>query len=320
MKGKYELTRRNLLIIASLSILALSLGGDGGFAKENTGGLFEKTQETSKKRLVKTDLHNHLGRNGKNPGFDETIDIVHKRLGDEGVFGICNDGPTDFRYQEFVSQGKGKYDRIWIGEDKRVLFVPQKQVYVIGVEEVEPSQGHFLIVGMPYTKKMHTTKTIPKLEDTLKKADDITGGINTKIVAHPFAREGQGPYLEKHPELFEQFDAWEVYNASAELSIPGFLPRNANKRAAKFYDKELGYCHDIGAVAFTDGHSVDVIGKSYTMLPKLNTENIETFLESLRKGIRGNKGFENLHMEPAKWDSLKHVYHMAKHMIFKTGA
>ena len=90
--------------------------------------------------MIKIDLHNHLGKNGKNPGFDQTIDIAHKQLGNNGVFGICNDGPVDYRYQEFTTQGGGKYDRVWLGEDKRALFVPQKQIYVVGVKEIEPKQ------------------------------------------------------------------------------------------------------------------------------------------------------------------------------------
>ena len=267
--------------------------------------------------MIKVDLHNHLGKNGANPGFDETIDFVHKRLGNLGVFGICNDGPNDYRYQEFTSQGRGKYERVWIGDDKRVLFVPEKQIYVVGVEEVEPSQGHFLVVGMPSNEKIHKEKTAPKLEDALKQANDIRG---IKIIVHPSGKDGLVEFLVNHPKLFEEFEGFEVYNASAELSIPRLLPRNANQRAAKFYDRELKNKYGIGAAAFTDGHSVKVIGRSYTEVPELKTENIEIFIESLGEGIRNNRGFENLHREPAKWDSLKHVYHMAKHMAFGSGA
>ena len=40
--------------------------------------------------MIKVDLHNHLGSNGKNQGFDETIDLVYNKLGPNSTFGIAN--------------------------------------------------------------------------------------------------------------------------------------------------------------------------------------------------------------------------------------
>ncbi len=52
--------------------------------------------------MIKADLHNHLGSNGVNPGFDETINSVCDRLGPNSVFGIANS--DDYRYENFIEQ------------------------------------------------------------------------------------------------------------------------------------------------------------------------------------------------------------------------
>lgn len=263
---------------------------------------------------MKIDLHNHLGRNGKNPGFDETIDIVHKRLGDNSAFGICNCTAGDYRYENFANQKGGKYSRNWIDKEKRILYVPEKQIYVLGCEEVQSKQGHLVVAGMPSNKKIQKTNKTLSLEDTLKSAHEING-IN--IVVHPFGKDGLGNYLNFNQDLCSNFDGWEVYNSSAELSILGVLPFNANKESVEFYNSVIRKNFNLGACAFTDGHSADVIGRSYTEYCCIDRENL---LSSLKQRIKQNKTFENLHMESAKWDALKHAYNIAKDKLFKTGA
>lgn len=261
---------------------------------------------------LRTDLHNHLGRNGANPGFDQTIDLVYERLGPNSIFGICNDGYQDKRFEGFINQNGGKYERTWLDDKKTILSVPEKQIFLINVEEVETKQGHFINVGMPSDKKIQKTDMTLTLEDAIKAADDF-GTI--KITVHPFGRDGLGYYLRENINLLEQFDGWEVYNASAELAIPFILPFNANLKSQKFYNSILGYDYGIGACAFTDGHSPEIIGMSYTIL-SLNEDPLS--IEFIRKAIKRNKTFENLHMKPAKLDAFKHAKNMGMNILFKT--
>ncbi len=262
--------------------------------------------------MMKADLHNHLGKNGANPGFDETIDIAYRRLGSNSMIGICDDGCDDYRREKFMNQSGGKYQRLWMNDKKSLMLVPEKMIYVVGVEEVEPKQGHIIVIGMPEGKKIWKNKTPPCLEDVLRQADDFNG---IKIAVHPCGRDGLVSYLVEHPKLLEQFDGWEVYNSTAELSIPQILPRNANRNSAELYNEVLVNLYDIGACAFTDGHSPEVIGRSYT---NLNLENWIGFypFSKIRNAIKENKDSKNLHMKPAKWDALKHCYHMAKQIAF----
>ena len=266
--------------------------------------------------MINIDLHNHLGRNGANPGFDETIDIAYNSLGQGGIFGICNDGPVDHRYENFINQEGGKYERVPTGDEKRAVYILNKDITVVGVEEVEPKQGHFLVVGMPENKKIWTDKNPPTLEDALKKADDF--GYNARIVVHPIGNFGLADYLINNPRLFEQFDGWEVYNASAALPVPKFIPLKANQTSMAYYINSVQQ-HGLGACAFTDGHSAGVIGRSYTQIPdfvKITFEDTENFIEFLRQGIKSNKNIENLHMKPAKLDALKHCVYMGLNMVF----
>ena len=93
----------------------------------------------------KTSLHNHLGRNGRNPGFDETIDIVYNALGSRGIFGIGN--CNDIRYEDFINQ-RGRYERKFIGngdpkENHIAVYVPDKEIMIVRGQEVFSDKGHF---------------------------------------------------------------------------------------------------------------------------------------------------------------------------------
>lgn len=261
---------------------------------------------------MKIDLHNHLGRNGKNPGFDETINLVYNRLGNNSMFGITNCPSGDYRFENFTKQ-KGKYTHDWLDEEKRILFIPEKQIYIMGTEEVQTKQGHLLVAGMPSNKKIQKTDKTLFLEDALKSADDFNG---IKIAVHPFSKDGLGNYLNFNQDLCSNFDGWEVYNASAELAILGILPKDANKNSIEFYNSVIRKNFDVGTCAFTDGHSVEVIGRSYSDYYCIVSDS----LGYLKQRIKQNKSFDNLHMEPAKLDALKHAYNIAKDRAFKTGA
>ncbi len=262
---------------------------------------------------MKVDLHNHLGKNGANPSFDETINLVYNKLGKDFVFGICNCTSVDYRFENFTNQ-KGEYERVWLDDKKRILFVPEKNIYIVGCEEILSKQGHLVVVGIPSKKKIQRDNKLLSLEDALKFADDIDG---IKIAVHPFGKDGIGEYLRKHEALLQKFDGWEIYNSSAELAVPGILPFNANKKSLKFYNSHLLWVnYNIGACAFTDGHSVGVMGKSYTIIPLLGREN---FMFYLKKGIK-SRFPSDVHTEPAKWDAFKHSINMVKHKVFKTEA
>ena len=259
--------------------------------------------------MVNADLHNHMGRHGANPGFDETVNIAYSRLGEGGIIGICNDGPVDTRYEDFIGQTSGHYNRVAIGDATRGVLVPELNVAVVGVEEVEPEEGgHFLCIGMPKGEKIGTTK----LEEALKRAEGF--GV-VKVIVHPFEYGGFGPYLKENPGILERFDGFEVYNASAALGDWFFpLGFRANHKAAEFYKENIKARYEVGAVSFTDGHSVGVIGTSYTRMPAIPTDTEEGFMRCLKIGIQSSPDDALLlKKRPVRWDATKHVGHMVLH-------
>jgi len=250
-----------------------------------------------------------MGKHGGNPGFDRVMDLASTKLGLGGVFGICNDGPVDTRYEDFIGQTSGHYHRVAIGDATRGVLVPELNVAVVGVEEVEPEEGgHFLCIGMPKGEKIGTTK----LEEALKRADDF--GV-VKVIVHPFEYGGFGPYLKENPGILERFDGFEVYNASAALGDWFFpLGFRANHRAAEFYGEKIEARYQVVAVSFTDGHSVGVIGRSYTRMPAIPTDTEEGFMKGLKMGIQGSPDDALLlKKRPARWDAIKYVGHMVEH-------
>lgn len=253
--------------------------------------------------MIKADLHHHLGRNRANPGFDETIDLVYDRLGSNSIFGIANS--NDYRYDDFVEQSGGVYSREPVSEDKRAVYVPEKQMLVVRCQEMSAKQGHVLAIAMPHGKNnVETTDT----RDAIKAAKDLGASLDA---VHPFYAESVGKFLSENPELLEHFSSWEVYNGSAELWVPGILPRNANKKALEFYLNVIApnSSLNIGMSASTDGHLTRTIGKCFTLLADFDLT-AKDFQIDLDYALRKNKHEGRLYMEPNLGDAAQHAFHM----------
>jgi hypothetical protein len=256
--------------------------------------------------MIKADLHNHLGSNGKNPGFDETIDLVHNKLGPNSAFGIADS--DDYRYEQFVEQEKGRYHREYI-TNGRAVYVPEKEVLVVKCQEMFTKEGHILAIAMPYGKIVKTKKA----KDAIKEAKDL-GAILSAV--HPFYRDGIGKFLEENPELLQSFSNWEVYNGSAEFSFPKILPKGSNDESMNFYLDNLLNNHslNIGVSSFTDGHDARVIGTCYTNLQLKDKFMISMkgdVVESLDNALREVKCTKHLCMEPNEKDAAIHAVKMA---------
>jgi hypothetical protein len=249
---------------------------------------------------MKADLHNHLGSNGANPGFDETIDFVHKTLGHYSMFGIADS--DDLRYERFVEQ-EGKYEREIINEG-RAIYVPKRGVLAVKCQEMFTKEGHILAIATPYGKLVKTKDA----KDAIKEAKDL-GGI--LVAVHPFYYQGIGNFLISNNNLISQFSSWEVYNGSAEFSFPFVLPAGSNKKANEFYEEMLPeFSNELGMSSFTDGHSVDVVGKCYTDLPLKEDFFRTNFIENLNSSLRNIKVPSKLHMEQNISDAAIHAFKM----------
>jgi len=249
--------------------------------------------------MAKADLHNHLGSQGKNPGFDETINLAYNKLGNGGIFGIANS--DDFRYENFINQKGGKYERVPLLEsDKRMIYVPDKNILVVKCQEMFTKQGHVLATAMPYKENVNTKDA----KSAIRAAKNLEASL---ISVHPFYQFGIGNFLRENPELLQSFSSWEIFNGSAEFSFPFVLPRNANVKALDFYATENLSRLNIGISSFTDGHSPEVIGKCYTELPVYNI----TSQQDLDYALRNVKHTNRLHMESNSTDSALHAFKMA---------
>ncbi len=260
--------------------------------------------------MIKTDIHNHLGRNGANPGFDETIDMIYDRLGPNSIFGIANS--NDHRYQDFVNQGGGKYDRHGIeGGRAGAVYVPEKDMLVVKCQEMFTDQGDVLAIAIPFGKNVETTDT----RDAVKEAKDF-GAILDAV--HPFYTDGIGKFLSENPELLEQFSSWEIYNGTAEFWFPKILPRNANSKALDFYTQEIAQNQglDIGISSSTDGHLTRTVGKCYTELNDFDLTS-KDLASNLDSALREVKSTGRLHMESNRCDAFQHDFHMGLERLKK---
>jgi len=248
---------------------------------------------------IKADLHNHLRTSSifRDEDFNKTIDIIYKKLGDRTILGMINFG--DNRYEKF--SGLKGYDRQNLGN---ALYIPEKGILIIKGEEVPTEQGHLLVLGL--NRDIHLKPNRP-LEDTLKEARDNNGIL---IADHPFFIESIGLYLKQKPKIIESLDGIEVHNGGVWLPIPRYL--NANKKAQEFYN-EITNDYDIGAVSFSDGHSLYDIGSSYTILDleKIAANNSEELNNSLRKSIKEHKDFSEDKKTNSIFGALNHATKMS---------
>lgn len=267
----------------------------------------------------KVSLHNHLGRNGRNPGFDKTVDVIYQGLGPGAVFGIAN--CNDFRFEHFISQPNQRYHRNILGYNTKhpaAVYVPEKQMLIIRGQEVFSNNGHFLVFG--YEKNIEKTH----LDDALREAVDNNAIIGTD---HRYYRSGLGKFLEENREYEGYFDFDEVYNGTSEVAQWGIGPRKSNERAIENYQKNLqgktfenpltGKKHLIGAAAFGDTHQLkrvsgNLTGKSYTLLDlKFMKEDISDpeWIDKLRYSLHYSN-LDNCVMKPNRWDALCHVLNL----------
>lgn len=275
----------------------------------------------------KVSLHNHLGRNGRNPGFDKTIDIIYQGLGAKGVFGIGN--CNDFRYEDFINQSGGRYTRIFIKESGTItlspiaVYIPEKEILLLRGQEVFSDKGHFLV----FCHEKNIEKKI--LEDCLNEATDNNAILGTD---HRYYLGGLGKFLEENPSYEGYFDFDEVYNGTSEIGKWFIGPRNSNEKAIENYKTNLdgklfenqknGKEHYIGAVSFGDTHQLtrfgtNILKNSYTFLQldfmenkeKASKINPEKIIDELRNKLQLST-LDNCVMKPNKLDALVHAFNM----------
>ncbi|MFA5173836.1 MAG: hypothetical protein WC438_01505 [Candidatus Pacearchaeota archaeon] len=239
---------------------------------------------------IKADLHNHGGTLLYNGDFNKVIDRAHKKLGFNGILGWINF--ADNRYETLVSK-KG-YERQDLGN---AVYVPEKNILVLRGQEIGTKQGHLLVLGLKENLKDQRT-----LEDTLKEAKDNNGII---IADHPFYFEGLGKYLIKNPDLIEDFDAIEIHNGCAN-----FYPFNANKKARIFYNHQTPF-DDLGSVSFSDGHSLNEIGSSYTCLENIDFSDSPKLLDSLKTAIKSHKDISRDKQHNSRFRTLEHIWKLS---------
>ena len=132
-------------------------------------------------------------------------------------------------------------------------------IFIPGMELKTPS-GDIVLLGI---RKIPEIETFQELEDFIK---DNNGAM---FLAHPFAGPLPGTPFTEMPEVLKALHAIEVYNA--------FTPLDANLKAMKFARD-----HKMTAVAATDAHDLDLIGRAFTIAEDVKT--CDDFLEALRKG------------------------------------
>ncbi|MBD3355043.1 hypothetical protein GF361_03590 [Candidatus Woesearchaeota archaeon] len=255
------------------------------------------------------DLHNHLRTSSRMDGLlEKAVGRAYKSLKAGGssrgtkILGVVNF--SDKRFEDLVEQ-KTSYDKTRQDLSNALYFQEQNLLIVKG-QEVPTEQGHLLVIGLNKGTHLKDGRT---LLDTIKEARDNDGIV---IADHPSYRDGIGPYLLKNQDLIPNFDAIEIHNGEAALWIPGVAPMNSNRKARKMYENYIEYNFpDVGAVSFSDGHSIREIGRSYTCLTMGDAfEQPEKILSNLRTSIQ-NASPEDCVRKNAQLGALKHIADLA---------
>lgn len=250
---------------------------------------------------VKADLHNHLrtSSNLKQEDFNRAIDLARQKLGENGIFALVNF--SDRRYEHFI--GFRGYERVYAGENRNAVYVPEKKVLVVKGQEVPTKQGHLLILGLGYDSHMKQHKS---LEYTLKEAKDKNAIV---IAEHPYSHNGIGPYLDDHTELHPDLNAIEIHN--------GETLKEANQKTRNLY-RELKFLFpemNIGALSSSDGHSLHELGKNWTEIEMPDIQYFR-FLSSLKDSII-NTNLETPRQEQISYRGIiQHIFILGFTMCF----
>jgi predicted metal-dependent phosphoesterase TrpH len=155
-------------------------------------------------------------------------------------------------------------------------FKNEKDFVVIPAVEVSTSEGHVLALGV--------TENVPRdltPKETKEKITDL-GGL--AVASHPFRFwSGMGEENVKKAK----FKAIEVVNSRSL--------KKENRRSVKLA-REL-HCGETGG---SDSHSVEHIGKAYTVLADPIWE-VDGILEEIRKGNSRGEGFYRTSGETPKY-------------------
>lgn len=132
-------------------------------------------------------------------------------------------------------------------------------IFIPGMELKSPS-GDLVLLGIT---------EIPNIETFQQLEDFIKDNNAAMFLAHPFAGPVPGKPFTEIPEILKALDGIEVYNA--------FTPLEANLKAMQFAKER-----NMTAVATTDAHHLDLIGKAFTIADNISSS--EDFIQSLKKG------------------------------------
>lgn len=277
-------------------------------------------------RIVRTDLHNHLKTASLSRydriQFDDVIDRAADKLGAGGILGIINfhasEGPQDPRFEMLAEKST---DRIQMAKngaaEGNAFYVPSRDILVVKGQEVPTKQGHVLVLGIDAHKKLANGRS---LDYTLREAKDDHDAV--VIVDHPFGKDGLGKYLRANPDLYRQFHGYEIYNSEAAAGRP-LMPKDANENALHEYENAIKLDPNftmVAPVAFTDGHSLREIGRSWTQMRVPDTyHGLKTsadVLQMLKDGLVSVRAEDLDHQKsPARIAAWMHGFALAPYII-----
>lgn len=224
---------------------------------------------------VKADLHNHLRTSSRieKGDFNKVADIASSRLGSGGVLGIVNF--SDRRYENLIDLPG--YERVYLGEDRNGVYIPEKDVFFVKGQEIPTREGHLLSIGGEYRTHLSEGKD---LCDTLYYSN-VSG--NVSIADHPLSRLGIGDSLKPDSKLgktlIKRLDAIEIHNGETSFSF------NSLERAFSLYKLLTSVNPYLGAISSSDGHSFYEIGTNWTEIERPEIWSDFRFNRSLKEAI-----------------------------------
>lgn len=237
------------------------------------------------------DLHNHVRTRSEMHEGDliRVLARARESLGIGGIVGVTNF--EDNRYEQLLSQAA--QEDFSIGPANSSIHSPEYGITIVKTQEVPTAQGHLLVVGLGEGKELEGGE---HLADTLEKAKDL--GCLT-IAVHIFAPYGLGKFLSDRTHYLKSLDALEVSNGEAGIFI------GANEHARHFFNVVSHINPLLGAVSFSDGHSIGKIGSSYTEIDRVSYSS--PVFGDLAKEIRGVRDFANLKLSPSYFGAVRHI-------------
>ena len=114
--------------------------------------------------------------------------------------------------------------------------------------------------------------------------------------------------ITNKPHLIQYLDGLEIFNGEQIINFQGPEYINLNQKSKKLYEQIIREYSQLGALSFSDAHTLKQIGSSSTTIKDFDQTNKTYFINNLRKKIKETDLNSDHNQKLALTEATQHIY------------